>query len=266
MSGSVVAEVNPEDEAGHLGETSQEQTEQTVTAVVADTLVAGEEQELQDKTNKTSWEQRRLATLTRQRHEAERRAALAEQRATAAETRLASLSGGQNTTQGTTATASSSQEEELAQRFNAAVEERAQQQAFDAACNDLYNEGNKKFNDFVPKIQGFQKIGGLPPQLVEAALELGDAHDVLYALANDLDEAARIVEITSPVRQATALSKFVEQRKLAERRATTKAPDPITPVQGHTQSAEKDPEKMSMTEWLAWREADIAKKKAAKQR
>lgn len=252
---SEVAELHPDDVAENLRpaeETSQPQAQPTATP----TPPTEEEAQLQNKANKTPWEQRRLATLTRQRHEAERRAQLAEQRAAQAEARLAALSGdtgGQQQGQQPSTDA-------LQQQFNSAVEQEAAKRAFDAACNDLYTKGTEQFSDFTTKIQSFQHIGGLPPLVVEAALEIGDAHEVLHALAGDLDEASRIFEL-SPLRMAAALTKFAEQAKAAKRKVPSRAPDPITPVQGSVTPAEKSPEEMSPKEWRAWREAQLEKRK-----
>lgn len=132
---------------------------------------------------------------------------------------------------------------------------------FDAACNKVVNEGKSANADFEAKLAGFRDIGGLPPSVVEAALELeADDSDVkastlLYALAGDLDEAMRIFRL-SPSRQGAALAKLA---KSAPKPQTSNAPEP--PGRGLARgtanaTAHKDPDQMSYAEWEKWREAN----------
>ncbi len=132
---------------------------------------------------------------------------------------------------------------------------------FDAACNKVVNEGKSANADFEAKLAGFRDIGGLPPSVVEAALELEaddsevKASTLLYALAGDLDEAMRIFRL-SPSRQGAALAKLA---KSAPKPQTSNAPEP--PGRGLARgtanaTAHKDPDQMSYAEWEKWREAN----------
>lgn len=148
-------------------------------------------------------------------------------------------------------------EEEL----NARAEALSLEREFNSACNRVVAEGRNAHTDFEAKLASFRELGGLPPSVVEAALELeADDSDVkasalLYSLASDPDEALRIFRL-SPSRQGAALAKLA---KGAQRVQTSQAPEP--PGRGLTRgtanaAAGKDPDQMSYAEWEKWREAN----------
>lgn len=197
-------------------------------------------EEIPVKGKDTSWEQRRINALTRRVHEAERRAALAEQgRAQAPEE------------PGTAPTLTP-------ELFNSEVERVASKQQFDATCTAIYNQGIEELPGFETRLRNFVQVGGLNPVLIEAAIESGNPHKLLFDLGGDLDEAARILELP-PVRMAAAVAKFAAAQR-AETKKVTSAPAPIrplTPAAGPTE----DPEKMSSQEWRVWREKQVAAKR-----
>jgi hypothetical protein len=128
---------------------------------------------------------------------------------------------------------------------------------FDASCNRIAGAGKSEFSDWDSKINEFAGIGGLPPSVIEAALEMeedGDgarAHTILYALANDLDEAMRIKNL-SPSRMGAALAKLASS---GPKRQPSSAPEPPgRNLRGPSAAPVGDPDKMTMKEWIAWRE------------
>ena len=142
--------------------------------------------------------------------------------------------------------------------FDQKVAEVAAEQAFNTTCNAIYADGMENFPDFQSRLEAFGKIGGLNPALIEAAQELGNPAKVLHDLAGDLDEAARIMELP-PIRMAAALAKLTAAASRASGKVS-KAAAPITPLTPGAVKVNTDPEKMSSTEWRAWREAELAKK------
>ena len=115
------------------------------------------------------------------------------------------------------------------------VEQRAAELATVKAYNDkanaIYQAGVKDFPDFETKLGGLRDLGGITPQLVEAADEIGDAHKIIHYLARNLDEAEDIVKMP-PHRMGAALSKIAT--KLAAPKPQSKAPAAIRPVSGRT--------------------------------
>lgn len=228
----------------------QEATEQEVPAQAPAETTAPAEAPAEKK---TPWEIRRINAMTRQMREAERRAELAERRAQELTARLAA-------SQATEDGPAVPPRAPITQAdFENAVNVRAAEQAFNNTCNAIYREGVDSFEDFAERIENFRKIGGMQPALVEIAQELGNPARILYDLAADPDEAARIMEMT-PTRMAAAVARLVAKPKVVASKEPSKAPAPITRVTG-TATAEPDPEKMSPKEWRAWREAEVAKKK-----
>jgi hypothetical protein len=78
-----------------------------------------------------------------------------------------------------------------------------------------------------------------------------DAHKVIYALGKNPEEASRILAL-SPVQQGRELERLALKAGQPATKAVSKAPAPITPVDGST-TVEKDPSKMSTDEWMKWR-------------
>lgn len=208
-----------------------------------------------------AWMQKRLDVLARQRGEAERRAELEAQRAGKAEALLKKLATAANPEEAQKIfgedTPAAPTDGDLVQVVNARAAEIADVRAFNEACNTIYHEGVKQFNDFADRLALARSAEILSRPLVEAASELGNAHEVLYNLMGDMDEAERIAQL-SPVKMAVALARFAEKKTSVARKISA-APPPITPVSGHA-SPTKDPEKMSAAEWRKWREQQLAEK------
>ena len=142
-----------------------------------------------------------------------------------------------------------------------AVETRAQQlvaeREFNAACNAEHAKGVAAFPDFADAMQALGSAGGLPNAVIEAALETGEAHKVLYQLGRDPEQAMRIRDMT-PARMGVAMAQLAAQPVAAA--PVTKAPPPVRSISGGNVRANDDPEKMSMAEYTAWR----AKQEAAR--
>ncbi len=144
------------------------------------------------------------------------------------------------------------------------VETRAQQlvaeREFNAACNAAHDKGMAEYPDFADAMQAVGRAGGLSPAVIEAALETGEAHKVLYALGRDPEQAMRIRDMT-PARMGVAMAKLAAQP--APTAPVTKAPAPVRSISGGTVKAPDDPDKMSMAEYSAWRAKQEAARRGA---
>jgi len=165
---------------------------------------------------------------------------------------------------------------------------------FNRRCNESVEQGKAAYTDFDETISALTRIAPasdehgrpmLPIQFVEAALETGMGHDVLYMLGKDTDEADRIMSLT-PTKQAVELTKFAEriakegdgtgaeQPGLAEQvqkvRASN-APAPIKPRVGKGSGASPkeygvlDTDKdgklaLSTEEWMTKRQQEVDSK------
>lgn len=133
------------------------------------------------------------------------------------------------------------------------AQELAKQQQWKETTDKIWNEGLGKFGDWAPQLNNMAQIlGGIPTSLTEAAIETGNPHDVLYHLAKNPDEAARIAMLP-PTRQAVAVAKLASG--LNAPRRVSAAPPPITPkVQGiGAAPATLDDPSISMEEWARLR-------------
>lgn len=163
------------------------------------------------------------------------------------------------------------------------VREEATKQNFDQRCNDAAAAGRAAHADFdkvvlgdltsVSPVLGQNGRPALPIPLLEAALETGNAHEVLYELGKDVSEAARIMALR-PVAQAVELAKFASKiaTKAAEGEVdedgkpvlknVSRAPAPIKPPTkaGGAKPAFTvfDTDNFSTEEWIRQREKQIA--------
>lgn len=133
------------------------------------------------------------------------------------------------------------------------AQELAKQQQWKDTTDKIWNEGLSKFGDWAPQLNNMASLlGGIPTSLTEAAIETGNPQDVLYHLAKNPDEAARIAMLP-PTRQAVAVAKLAQGLNAPKR--VSSAPPPITPkVQGiGAAPATLDDPNISMEEWARLR-------------
>ena len=133
------------------------------------------------------------------------------------------------------------------------AQELAKQQAWKDQTDKIWNDGLAKFGDWAPQLNNMAALlGGIPTSLTEAAIETGNPQEVLYHLAKNPDEAARIAMLP-PTRQAVAVAKVASGLNAPKR--VSSAPPPITPkVQGiGAAPATLDDPNISMEEWARLR-------------
>ena len=134
--------------------------------------------------------------------------------------------------------------------------------AFNAECNKIAEQGREEHEDFDSAIKDLRESVGISRPLIEAAVEVGDAHKILYALSQDKDEADRILKLPAH-KQGVALAKFAS--KIAVKpKAASKAPPPIVPkvgATGRTSAPDLYDEGISSREWFAQREKELAEKR-----
>lgn len=131
------------------------------------------------------------------------------------------------------------------------------QQQFDESCNKMYDQGVKEFPDFQQKLNTYSMLGGMPPAFMEAVASLPDGHKVLHSLANNPDEARRVMSLP-PMRMAIEVAQAAGRLKVAALPTPSNAPAPITPVHGSAKGSVDFYNKETPTEdWIAARNADL---------
>lgn len=194
---------------------------------------------------KVPWAQRRIDELTFQKHEAQRQAQAKDETIAKQQLEIEALKAGKAPT--------GVGQAEIEARAAEIAEQRVAVDVFNKQCNDVFTTGAESYSDFKDSIKEFDKLGGLKPEFVACVLEVEAPHKVLYALSKDLDEASRIMALP-PLRQVAALQK-ASIKLGGEAPPITKAPKPPTTVGGlgGGGAGEKNPDEMSMGEWMAWR-------------
>ncbi len=177
------------------------------------------------------------------------------------------------------------------------VGEQSATQEFNRRCNESVGLGKAAHTDFEQVVMG--TLAGLSPVydavtnrpmlpqlLIEAALETGEAHEVLYALGKDTVNASRIMGLP-PIRQAVEIAKFHEKlvaarppkegednknedndnEEAAAPPNTSRAPAPPRTQAGRGNNPSRpafdmmDTSKSSTSDWIAKRQADVDAKR-----
>lgn len=147
---------------------------------------------------------------------------------------------------------------EFEQQVEIRAKQLAAQNAFNERGNQVYRDGVKAFPDFDSKLAALNELGGISPQLQDAACEAGDAHKILHYLGKNLDEAERIMKMP-PAAMGAALAKIDGKINTpSPPKPQSKAPPPIKPLAGKG-TLELDDEKMPLAEYMKredarWRE------------
>jgi hypothetical protein len=130
--------------------------------------------------------------------------------------------------------------------------ERSVQRATAQQFEHAENEARAKWADYdvVTRNQALP----FTESFLSVVTESEQAADILYHLGKNPNEAWRLVNL-SERNLARELGKL--EAKLSAPKPTPKlAPDPVKPVTGINAGGSKDPAKMSMAEYIAWREAN----------
>ena len=147
----------------------------------------------------------------------------------------------------------------------------AEQQVWNARCNEANAAGKSRFKDWDEKVlqqlrpfaESDERLNAGYSTLLAAAIDSGDAPKVLHALGSDLSEAERILKL-SPVKIVMEVAKIVGEASDPE---PSKAPKPIKPVGTRGQMSAispDDPEhghELPIGEWMKRRDADVAAKR-----
>lgn len=145
--------------------------------------------------------------------------------------------------------------EEIDRRANEKAAELARQRAFDEACNRTFDQGVAEFSDFSSNLKELKNsVGELPVQLVHVINDLDNGHKVLNHLATNLDDAARIYEL-SPTRMAIELTKLSDKLSKPPVKPISKVPPPIKPVSGGSVTPDGLSDSLSDDEWIKRRNA-----------
>lgn len=129
------------------------------------------------------------------------------------------------------------------------------------------DEGATKYDDFEEVVFGPESPFNDPrinPDLVVSIKESDNPADLAYYFNKHPDEVQRVASLGNPVVIALEVGKLAAQfsnkpdttaETVTAKPRTSKAPDPITPVNAGSAGGKKDPENMSQDEYNKWAEA-----------
>jgi hypothetical protein len=206
--------------------TEQEQAQQPASEVSTEpgaeqTAEHVEQQSQEQQKPKNDWVQRRIDQLTREKHEAIRRAE-------AAEARGREQGDGQH----------SNTQQRQPTDIDAAVEARLREREFNSACNKVFEAGKSEFaSEWDSSLRTFAMLGGAPNEFLDAITSMENGHKVLHALGQDPEAAERVLSLP-PLRMALELARIETKVGQAKPQSVSKAPPPINPIGGRSAPVE----------------------------
>jgi hypothetical protein len=191
------------------------------------------------------WALKRIGALTAKSHQAEREAQAAKGEAERYRLLVEQMQRGEEP-----AVTTPGQAPNIDELVTKRATEIAQQQQMAERGQSVSKVGTESYPDFMTAVTTLDALG-ISGEQVQSLLGMDDAHKVIYSLGKNPEEALRILALP-PLQQGRELERMSLKAGQPVAKAVSKAPAPITPVDGST-TVEKDPSKMSMDEWAKWR-------------
>lgn len=223
-----------------------EELDQSASDTAAEAGAEEQSTESQEGKDPNAWALKRISELTRQRHEAERKAEASTGEAARYRLLVEQMKAG-----GTDLPELTTEQPNIEELVEKRASEKAQSQAIAERGQSVSKVGAEQYPDFQSAVVTLDALG-ISQDSVESILGMDDAHKVIYALGKNPEEASRILSLP-PVQQGRELERLALKAAQPAPKAVSKAPAPITPIDGST-TVETDPSKMSMGEWVKWRE------------
>lgn len=202
------------------------------------------------------WVRPRINEITREKHDAIRRAEAAEREAADLRAKLAQQAPGEAQTP--------QAQPQPVPDIDVLVQQQAarllQQNEFNRRCNEVADKGATEFQDFQQTIQNFDVFGGLQPDFLETVVELPDPHKILHHLGNNLEDYQRI-QTLPPVKKALALADLASKLNVKPAQAPlSAAPAPVKPVGSGNPAPTVLSDNLSDEEWFKQRNATASRK------
>lgn len=166
---------------------------------------------------------------------------------------------------------------DLREQARAELREEFEAKIFNEQCNTLFAKGRDEYGAQMDEARdALNAVGwGSNRRALEALTQLRDGHRVYRALAQDLDNAARILSLSETARavelarlevRATNGSAGADPMTAPNDDAVTRAPDPIRPIGGTSRRSELplDSPKMTMAEYIRRRDRDERKSRISR--
>jgi len=142
----------------------------------------------------------------------------------------------------------------------------AQESSFNNRCNDIFEEAVSKMPTFAEDINTLNTIGLVANKdLFDSVVESDVAADILIYLADNLEEAERLINLPSRsmYRELAKLEVKLSDTPAPAKKPVSKAPTPIKPVASRGVVSEIDVEK-NPAGWIEQRNKALALKRQGK--
>lgn len=122
---------------------------------------------------------------------------------------------------------------------------------FQRKVTSIGEEGLKAHpQDWAPTMLNLQRISALDADLVNIAADLGSPHELIYALGQNMNEAARIASLP-PGQKGAALAQFQNKMLSGSGTRISGAPPPVpNAVDGNPPTSNAPSDKDSMDQWI----------------
>ena len=159
-------------------------------------------------------------------------------------------------------------DEELERRVQERAEALQRQQAFNTTCLSIYEAGAKEYGKPVwdAEIKELAEVSGthIPPTIIEAAYESGEAHKVIHYLAENVEEYERL--LNTPIHRMGSKVALIANKLAAPppppaKKAVSKAPPPIKPISSSGNSVDLNWDEMPIDEYMRKRNAEELKRR-----
>ena len=232
---------------------SDVQAEQTQDATqTADEVQQNETQTEARQQPDTSWVPKRISEITAARRAAEARAA-------ELEAELARVRAAQTATPADPATPAAAPQDidKLARSYaERMVREQTEQQTMQSRIASINEAGTKEFGEqFDKSVQNLNMAGIGGPEFLKVITNVPNAEKVVTWLGKDenINEAMRIASM-DPIQMGIEMTKLSSKAAKDLAKQISKAPPPITPVDGGGGSSDGiEPDPSDTKAWMAWR-------------
>ena len=137
------------------------------------------------------------------------------------------------------------------QKQRRATEEETRTKEQQQRSSQFFSKGVELADDFYDVVTDENVM--VTDVMADTLMSIEKGPELLYHLAKNPSEAARIADL-SPYQQAVEIGRLEARMSFPKPKKTSSAPDPIKPVRAGGESVSKDPDQMSMKEYVAWRE------------
>lgn len=198
---------------------------------------------------------RRIAQLTARLASEADRAAKAQRELDALKAMMASKDAGEQP---------QPQQRDIQAEIDRAAEMKVAQREMARATQNWLKAGHAEFPDFDAKSGVLASLGATEkPAFLEAVVSLPNGHRLVPMLADDPDEAMRVLDLP-PLRMAAELGRLAEKASAAPKpKAVSKAPAPVDPVNGRARREPSldDPD-LPMEDYIRLREKQIKERRS----